>query len=134
MILGGLETLCLGVVFLFLLVVAAFVNLALLGQPREISARYLTQNDTPPVTLNTAFQLDYYFPLPPGFAYTDLEDGTPIIVRIDDQLPLNYRLTGALLTFEEPYVRPDGTTGQRQYRISRQPNYSLSEAIGIYAT
>ena len=131
MILGGLETLCLGVVFLLLLVLAALFNLALLGQPRQIPGRFLTRDDASPVTLDTAFKLGHYFPLPPGYAFTERDDGTPIVVRIDDQLPLKFTVADELLTFEELYIRSDGTTGTRRHKVARGRNYSFTGAIGV---
>ena len=120
MILGNLETLCLSIFVLLLILLITLFALALLKRPRQVPGRYLKREDAPPLPLDTVFKLNHYFPLPNGFAYTEDDNGAPIIVRIDDGLVLPYRMEEALLIFEEPYLRPDGKTGTRTHELFRQ--------------
>jgi hypothetical protein len=90
----------------------------------------LTNGNAPPATLDTVFKLNYYFPLPDGFAYTEDETGTPTIVRIEDGLSLPYKVSQNRLTFEEPYLRPDGTVATCSHEVYRRskPAYVVEAA------
>lgn len=120
MILDNLDTLCPATFVLLLILLAALLVISRLNKPRDIPGRLLSREDAPPITFDSALQLNHYFPLPDGFAYTEDEDGTPTIVRIQDGLTLPYTVEEELLTFEEPYVRTDGTVATRSHKLSRQ--------------
>lgn len=120
MILGNLDTLCPAIFILLLVLLAALLAISRLNKPRDIPGRLLSREDAPPLTFDSALQLNHYFPLPDGFAYTEDDDGTPTIVRIEDGLTLPYTVQEDLLTFDEPYVRPDGTVATRTHKLSRQ--------------
>jgi len=120
MILDNLDTLCPATFVLLLILLAALIAISRLNKPRDIPGRLLSREDAPPISFDSALQLNHYFPLPDGFAYTEDDDGAPTIVRIEDGLSLSYTVEEDLLTFEEPYVRPDGTVATRIHKLSRQ--------------
>lgn len=127
MSLGSLEMLCPAIFILLLILLAALIVLALLKKPREIPGRFLTPDDAPPLAFDTVFKLHHYFPLPEGFAYTEDDDGTPTIIRLDDNLPLPYTVEEERLIFAEPYRRPDGSTGTRTHELQRQRRPAIDE-------
>lgn len=120
MILDNLDTLCPATFVLLLILLVALLAISRLNKPRDIPGRFLSRDDAPPLRFDSALQLNHYFPLPDGFAYTEEDDGTPTIVRIEDGLTLSYTVDEDRLTFEEPYLRPDGTIATRTHKLSRQ--------------
>ena len=127
MIPGNLEILCLGTIALLLLLLAFLIVLALLkratGAP-EIPGRLLTREKASPMSVDTVMKLNYYYPLPEGFAYTEDEDGAPTVVRVDDGISLPHTVEADRLTFEEPYLREDGTGVLRTYEVFRRGHYT----------
>lgn len=131
MFLGGLETLCMSAFVLALLLFAGLFALALFSKPRHVPSRELRSSETPPATPTSAFQLSHYFPLPEGYAYAEEADGTPRIVRLEDDRTLSFTVGDDLLTFEDP---PPNRRGQSAPRRQVRRRSRHDETSYLYAS
>ena len=70
--------------------------------------------------IKTFADLAHYYPLPAGFDYRQDEQGVPMIVRAQDGRQFHFLIEEGLLTFDEPYTRPDGRTAYKTTEVFKR--------------
>ncbi len=97
------------------------------GQPAKPAPTAPAQPDFPlgeniisDPDIKTFADLAHYYPLPAGFDYRQDEKGVPMIVRAQDGRQFHFLIEAGLLTFDEPYTRPDGRTGYKTTEVFKR--------------
>jgi hypothetical protein len=70
--------------------------------------------------VKTIADLARYYPLPRGYAYRVRANGSPYIRRSSDGMECKIMIEEGLLTFDEPFTRPDGKTGYKTIEVFKK--------------
>jgi len=70
--------------------------------------------------IKTIPDLSRYYPLPAGYEYRVRANGSPYIRRASDGLECQILIEEGLLTFNEPFTRPDGKTAHKTIEIFKK--------------
>jgi hypothetical protein len=61
-----------------------------------------------------------FYPLPAGLEYRQLDQGQPAIVRQADGRQFSFLIEAGLLTFDEPYAKPDGKIAYKTTEVFKR--------------
>ena len=70
--------------------------------------------------IKTFADLARTYPLPNGFEYQQTQEGVPVIVRLSDGKQFNFLIEEKLLSFDDPYTKPDGKTGYKTTEVFKR--------------
>jgi hypothetical protein len=70
--------------------------------------------------VKTMADLARHYPLPAGYEYRVQTDGSPYIRRLSDEMKCKIMVEEGLLTFDEPFTRPDGKTGYKTIEVFKR--------------
>lgn len=70
--------------------------------------------------IKTFEDLVRYYPLPKGFEYQTTEEGVPVITRLNDGVQFNFLIEEELMSFDEPYTKPDGKTAYKTTEVFKR--------------
>jgi hypothetical protein len=70
--------------------------------------------------VKTIADLARYYPLPQGYEYRVRANGSPYIRRSSDGMECKIMIEEGLLTFDEPFARPDGKTGYKTIEVFKR--------------
>jgi hypothetical protein len=70
--------------------------------------------------VKTIADLARHYPLPKGYEYRVRANGSPYIRRSSDGMECKIIIEEGLLTFDEPFTRPDGKTGYKTIEVFKQ--------------
>lgn len=58
--------------------------------------------------------------MPSGFEYQQTQEGMPVIVRLSDGKQYTFLIEEGLLSFDDPYTKPDGKTGYKTTEVFKR--------------
>jgi hypothetical protein len=70
--------------------------------------------------IKTFADLTHHYPLPAGFEYQQTDEGVPVIVRRSDAARFDFLIEAEMLTFNEPYTKPDGKTAYKTTEVFKR--------------
>jgi hypothetical protein len=70
--------------------------------------------------VKTIADLTRHYPLPSGYEYRVRANGSPYIRRSSDGMECKIMVEEGLLTFDEPFTRPDGKTGYKTIEVFKR--------------
>lgn len=70
--------------------------------------------------IKTIADLARYYPLPTGYAYQVRANGSPYIRRSSGGLECKMVIEEGLLTFDEPFTKPDGKIGYKTVEVFKR--------------
>jgi len=77
----------------------------------------LGQNRIDDADIKTLADLKRHYPLPAGFEYQQTAEGVPVVVRLSDGESFYFLIEEELMSFDEPYAKPDGKTGYKTTEV-----------------
>jgi hypothetical protein len=80
----------------------------------------LGQNSIDDPDIKTSADLARYYPLPDGFAYAQTAEGVPVVQRLADGETFYFLIEEALMGFDVPQTRPDGTPGKETIEVFKR--------------
>lgn len=88
--------------------------------PRVVTPpRYPSRTLIDEPDLRTVDDLARRYPLPAGFTYRQREQSDFVVVREKDQAVFVFLIEEGILSFDEPYSKPDGRTGYKTTEVLR---------------
>ena len=90
------------------------------GQDRAHFDFPLGQNTVSDPDIKAFADLALYYPLPAGFEYQKTAEGVPVVVRLSDHESFYFLIEEELMSFDEPYTKPDGRTGYRTTEVFKR--------------
>ncbi len=70
--------------------------------------------------VRTVEDLQRYYPLPEGFVYRVRPDGVPYVERLSDGYRFTFLIEAGMLTMDEPYTKPDGSTAYHTIEVIKR--------------
>lgn len=89
-------------------------------RPPAKSEFSLGENIVSDADIRTFADLARFYPLPAGLEYRQLDQGVPTIVRQADGRQFTFLIEADLLTFDEPYAKPDGKIAYKTTEVFKR--------------
>jgi hypothetical protein len=80
----------------------------------------LGQNTISDPHIRAFTDLPRHYPLPSGFEYQQTAEGVPVVVRLSDGESFYFLIEEELMSFDEPYYKPDGRTGYKTTEVFKR--------------
>jgi hypothetical protein len=90
------------------------------GQERGQFGFSLGQNVISDPDIKAFADLQRFYPLPSGFEYQQTAEGMPVVVRQSDSESFYFLIEEELMSFDEPYTKPDGQTGYKTTEVFKR--------------